>query len=265
MPRELETVRRRLLSHLEAIRELESDAPSEALAEQYAQLGEWIEARIAALDASDAPSHVPAAAAIPAEREPQYDPPGAASAPSDALRTGVIVLLGLGAVALLAILLIRFFAGDDRPEIVRTRDSAPAELRRLDEEAVTIEEVDEPAVRAAEPSTAAAPPPRQPAARATLTVEPQTAEVSDFGSGRVVRQFRIENPTRSNVRISVERSTCRCLWYDYDPEVAAGGAVVLAITVDGARLEGDRLAESLSITDAERGNVLANIHLTGTR
>lgn len=282
MTRDLDTLRQRLQDHRDVLAELEADAPSQALAERYATLRTWIEGTISNLDSAPPVAPPRAAAPVPAVAEPEPElihsgEPGAwdrdenARTGADRGRMFAVVILGIAAFALLGFLFVRFFSDRDAAapvsqireiEAVDTADEGPLD------EPVIIEEEQDP-IASAPP--AAAPErvvPRPSAAETTsgpLTVDPELATADGFGSGKVIRQFRIENPTPNPVRITVERSSCRCLWYDVAPEIPAGGGVVLEVTVDGSRLEGDRLDETIGVLQASDRGRLAEFRLTGSR
>lgn len=269
MTRDIETLRRKLDSHRNALRELQADAPSDALAHQYEQLALWIEQRLAALEVEPAEPALPPVAAPIAAAEPEYAPPEPwhyqAEPRKEGFRTAAVLLIGLAAAALLAFLFFRFFAD---------REESPSDTYAIEEPAVPADAtpLEEPETRIVEETPPAAQPPDPRVAPTpagisdvTLSIEPRRANASGFGAGRAIQQFRIANNGSDDARISVERSACRCLWYDVQPVVPAGGAVVLEVTIDGARLEGDRLDERIGILDAASGKQLAEIEISGFR
>lgn len=291
MTRDLETLRQKLQDHRDVLLELESDSPSAALAQRYAALRSWVEMTLRNLDSappdveSPAPTTAPAAA-IPrsdaAEPELVRDPapypqqaPESDSRRGEGARLAAVLLLGLAAIALLGWLFVRFLS--DRPESSAASDERPV-LEGLPsettpaEEAVIIEEEPPPVpvARPVEPSPRQTPATRSPATSSgardgAVSVDPPAASVSGIGSGRVIRQFRLHNSAASPVRISVERSSCRCLWYDVSPEIPSNDSVVLAVTVDGTRMEADQLDETIRILSASDNRTLAQFRLTGTR
>lgn len=276
MSRDIENLRRRLEEHRDALRQMEADAPAEALATRYAQLADWIERRLASLEIAPPDPALPAVAlhatrpgnppsAQPAT-EPQYSLPysyGYEPEPKrEGFRTAAVLFIGIAAAALLAFLFFQFFA-EERDSV----SEGPAAERVVEEpalmtsiEPVIVEESAEPPPPAA-PDTAQA----ATAADVRVEVEPQRANVSGFGAGRAIQQFRVENGGSDPVRITIERSRCRCLWYDVQPVIPAGGGAVLEITVDGARLQGDRLDEQIGILEAGTRRRLAQIEISGYR
>ena len=267
MTRDIEVLRARLASHRDALRDLQSDAPSDALATHYAQLAEWIDEQLEALSREPEgpaiirePMVTPPATSV--EQDYAYEPGYYAEADEprrDGVRLATILVIGLAAAGLLAFLFFRFFTAPDRADrAVRTSSAVESEdaVEEILEEPAIIEE--------SEPTPAAvASPVPNPDAR--LTVEPSRANASGFGPGRSIQQFRVANPGTTSVRIAVERSACRCLWYDFDPVVPSRGAIVVEVTVDGSRLKGDRLDERIGILEAGTGRRLAEIEISGFR
>lgn len=288
MTRDLDVLRKRLQDHRDVLAELEADAPSQALAERYAGLRAWIEATISTLDSTPPPeaalpppaaAPASAASAVTAERElDHYDADGAwtgdeAQRPArDGWRMLSVLVLGLAALALLAFLFFRFFSEREPGtgaypirEISETSEMSEVETA---DEVVIIEDEPPPVAAAPPPRIAPGPaqqPPGTPTTTARLGVEPAFASADGFGNGRMIRQFRIENPSSEAVRITIERSSCRCLWYDVNPDIPAGGGVVLEVTVDGSRLQGDNLDETIGVLRASDKARLAEFRLTGTR
>lgn len=110
---------------------------------------------------------------------------------------------------------------------------------------------------AEEPVVEEAPPP------ASLTAEPAAYDYGIIHKGtRSVHRFRIDNQTDQSLPISVERSTCRCLWYDYPGEVPARGSVELAVTVDAARAETGVLSETITVRSRALADAVAEFDIT---
>lgn len=96
-----------------------------------------------------------------------------------------------------------------------------------------------------------------------LSIEPAVYDYGIVQKGtRVVHRFTIRNRTDQALSISVERSECRCLWYDYPREIPAGGSVELAVTVDGARAETGTLAQTIVVSSEALPDARAEIDLT---
>ena len=103
----------------------------------------------------------------------------------------------------------------------------------------------------------------EPSPPAVLSIEPSTYDYGIIQKGtRSVHRFTIRNRTDQPLPISVERSDCRCLWYDYQSEVLAGGSVELAITVDGARAEAGTLNQTVTVRSEALADAVAEIDLT---
>lgn len=103
----------------------------------------------------------------------------------------------------------------------------------------------------------------EPPAPRALGVEPASYDYGVIPKGtRSVHRFTLANRTDAAMNISVSRSDCRCLWYDYPGEIPAGGSVELAITVDGARAETGALAETVTVSSESSTDAVAEISLT---
>lgn len=96
-----------------------------------------------------------------------------------------------------------------------------------------------------------------------LVAEPASHDFGVIRKGtRSVHRFTIRNRTDTVLPLSVSRSACRCLWYDYPAEVAAGASVELSITVDGARAETGTLAETVVVSSEANADATTEIDLT---
>jgi Protein of unknown function (DUF1573) len=100
-------------------------------------------------------------------------------------------------------------------------------------------------------ATAAAPPPAvTPAPRPveSLKVTPASADYGTIRKGtRAVRQFQVTNTGDTAMEIEVARSTCRCLFYDYNGKLPAKGQETITVTVDGARAKAGTLVEQVDV------------------
>lgn len=269
MARDLETLRQRLQDHLDVLSELEAEAPSTALAERYATLRGWIRTTISQLDApvpdvDVAVEHPPRQTTSPGGLDREVLPPvdispdssrniygdyGAYETDSRKKGPGRLIaatLLGLAAVALLAWLYIgrqTDAPADTDPVITPVEESAAAE------EPVVIEEPESP------PDTATG----------GISIDPGEADLGRIGTANVVRRFTLRNDSGQAVTIAVERSACRCLWYDVPPIVPANGSVTLTVTLDPARLKRNELSETIGIINAGDRRRLAELSISGTR
>jgi hypothetical protein len=265
MARELEALRQHYIAHRETLARLEKDAPSEQLALRYIELQREIDVALSKLDELASPSPredrptapgsphpdprpatvaVPAAPPMPQHRTAPGSPATTADwkerpvapapvhdsiveAPDDNRRLLLLVLITVLVLAGLGYLVWRFTAGDKGEPATIVEETAA-------EETVAPGTVTETV--AAESSS-------------TLTVSPTSHDFGVIRKGtRAVRQFRLANNSDKPVQVSIARSQCRCLWFDYDQTIPAKGSTVLAITVDGAKAKSGALAERVSIS-----------------
>lgn len=84
--------------------------------------------------------------------------------------------------------------------------------------------------------------------RQSLTVRPASHDYGTVRRGtRSSHTFTISNDTEQTINVTVDRSSCRCLWYDVpDGGLEPGESGRLVITVDGSRVTGS-LAETVVV------------------
>jgi hypothetical protein len=281
--RELESLRQRYHDHRRSIRHLLQTAPDARLAARYERMLEEIQRSVDQLDLLDkepfpedaddvanpaipepTPHLPPATPAVPPRKGGEFDTiaarPGKApfdqaefDAGSRSWKEPVVNdatldqrvdrgparwpwIVGLLLLALLAAGVLFFWLGEgDDPAVLDRR--------------VVEEDLPEPA----EP----APPP------SLLTAEPASYDFGVIPKGnRSVHRFTIRNSSGQAVPISVSRSDCRCLWYDYPAQIPPNESVELSITVDGARASEGSLAETVRIESERLPEALATIELT---
>ena len=113
---------------------------------------------------------------------------------------------------------------------------------------------------ASAPAVTAAPVAAAPAA--SIKIAPEVADYGTIRKGtRAVRQFEITNLSTTPLTISVARSTCRCLYYEYDTKVklAPKAKEALTVTVDGARAKAGNLNESIAVSSKDDPNATGTI------
>jgi hypothetical protein len=234
--RDIDLLRKRYSDHRSMLERLAADAPSEHMARRYRDLVAEVDAAVAKLDAleSEPESAVPVAAPVRDARgarswsdAPPYaraddDPPKPRRASTGA-RTLLILIAGLFMIGILALLFWSWLNADEpetpivRPETTLTETTAPA--------------VPEP-----EPET-------------DLAVDPETHDYGTIRRGaRAARQFEIQNQTDATLGIQVERSACRCLWFEYADTIPARGTTTLTVTVDAAKVPPGPLSETVEVT-----------------
>lgn len=260
--REIEVIRQQYRRHREALQNMLSDAPTEHLAAEYKRLIAEIDGALRKLDELEGRDEAqpPAAAASPkpnfTDTQPAFRPeagkkplvasPAAGVIPEEAptqarSRIAAILLAGIAVLVVIGWLLWRA-SSDERP-------AKPI----LSED------------RAAETATVAEEPPPPPAPKAALSVEPASQDFGTVRKGtRAVRQFEIANNTDQPVAITVARSTCRCLYYDYAPTVPPNGKETISVTIDGVRAKSGALQEALKVSSKTDPSVTATLNVTGT-
>ena len=81
-----------------------------------------------------------------------------------------------------------------------------------------------------------------------MKIAPALADYGTIRKGtRAVRQFQVTNTTNAPVEITVARSACRCLYYDYNSKLPPKGQETITVTVDGARAKAGPLQEQIQI------------------
>ncbi|HEX9985246.1 MAG TPA: DUF1573 domain-containing protein [Thermoanaerobaculia bacterium] len=264
--REIEVMRQHYRKHRESLLQMAADAPTESLAEEYQRLVGSIDQSLVKLDelerrpASAAvtqhqqqavPPPPPMSSAMPPApvvappmarpmddleltqphyQVPEDDPyaatPGGRPGNSRAPIIG-IVLAGLVVLGVIAWLLLRSM-DKERPAIV--------------EQTATTETATE--TETAPPADTA-----PPAAAGALTIRPATIDYGVLRKGtRASRQYEVTNNGENPVTIQVARSTCRCLYYEYEALVPPKGKETITITIDGARAPAGALREALAVT-----------------
>lgn len=155
----------------------------------------------------------------------EYDEPGAGS-PGGGAR--VLLVLAAGVLALVLIGWFIWRASLDEPQDEAVAGGTIAEIT----ETVPAEETDTIA-----PASIA------------LTITPRSHDVGLVRKGtRVTRQYEIANTTEEPISISVSRSACRCLFYEYAAVIPPKAKESLTVTVDGARAKEGQLRETLKVT-----------------
>ena len=99
-------------------------------------------------------------------------------------------------------------------------------------------------------------------AASSIKIAPALADYGVIRKGtRAVRQFEITNTTATPLSITVARSVCRCLYYEYDAKakLAPKAKEALTVTVDGARAKAGALDESIAVTSKDDPNATGTI------
>ena len=251
--REIEAIRQRYRSHRETLEKMAADAPSESLASEYRRLIGILDTSAQKLDELEhRPSSLvaPEPAAPPVWRSSPGSQPLVNAGPADdsafspadgtvitngsSSRVLLIVIAGLVLLGLIGWMIWR--ASSDRkaqPAIIeRSTTTAPvAEAGASGRDSAPVVESEAPAA---------------------LKVKPATADYGTIRKGtRAVRQFDVTNVSGGPLTLEVVRSTCRCLYYDYHPRIAAKGHETITVTVDGARAKAGTLEEQVTVKTKE--------------
>jgi hypothetical protein len=246
--REIEVMRAHYRRHREALVSMAADAPTETLATAYQRLIHDIDLSLTKLDDLEgrgtgtiplatpppvpptAPGDQPIAHTMYGDDEPThtgYVPPY--DAPSGAGKSRLAILLIAGLLVLGAIgWLVWRGSSDRKPDgvVVDTADTT---------------------------DTAPIPDPDTTTTAAAIASElGMTPAVQNYGTirkgTRATRQFEISNRTDAPITVSVGRSTCRCLFYEYVELVPPKGKESITVTIDGARAKAGELRETVKVT-----------------
>jgi hypothetical protein len=254
--REFEVLRQKYRTHRESLARLAADAPTERLAADYQRLMADIDGAIRKLEELEgrvptAPMAAASAAAAgnrplveppPEDTLADYTPPESGSydasgvTPGSGSRLGLII--GVVVIALAAIAYMIWRASSDRTP--STKQPAIVE-----QPATTPINVTQPtaATTQVEPEAAAA---------NTLKVVPAVIDYGVIRKGtRAVRQFEMTNSGTTMLSVSVSRSACRCLYYDYNAKLAPKKRETLTVTVDGSKARAGALQEQVTVTAKE--------------
>ena len=88
-----------------------------------------------------------------------------------------------------------------------------------------------------------------PAPDGALIVSPRSHDYGLVRKGtRATRQYQFTNNSEEPVTISLARSTCRCLFYEYEGLVPPKSSETITVTVDGAKAKAGTLRESIKVT-----------------
>ena len=101
-----------------------------------------------------------------------------------------------------------------------------------------------------------------PAAAASIRVTPAVQDYGIIRKGtRAVRQFELTNNSTIPISIEVARSTCRCLYYEYNAKkkIQPNTHETITVTVDAARAKSPTIDEQLAVTAKEDPAATATI------
>jgi hypothetical protein len=252
--REFDVLRQKYRAHRESLARMAADAPTDRLAGEYQRMIAEIDGALRKLDEVEgrAPA-TSATAATGAGTRPlvttapptedtltDFTPPPPADGrydvadvtPGNSGRLGLIAVIVVVALAAIGYMIWR--ASSDR---------APKTPNIVEQQPVTTSTPI--SVTSPPPSAATAAPPE---ATDTLRVVPAVADYGVIRKGtRAVRQFEITNSSAAPLTVSVGRSACRCLYYDYNSKLAPKKKETITVTVDGSKAKVGPLQEQLEV------------------
>ncbi len=247
--REIDVLRQRYNRHRETLAALAADAPSEHLATEYARLIRDVDNAIGKLGELEGrkPGDTQPIKTEPGTR-PLVTPPGmimpdaSDSADSGTALPRVALIIGAGVLVLVLIGWLMWRAsGPAVPAASRTVTAPVTETAK-----------NLPVTPAPKPVVA------------PLNIEPATQDYGTIRKGtRAVRQFQVVNNSDQTVSLKVDRSVCRCLYYEYG-KVPAHGRETLTVTIDAGKARRGALHESLTVSTKKDPAVKARFEVTGT-
>ncbi|MEA2338196.1 MAG: hypothetical protein QOE82_2203 [Thermoanaerobaculia bacterium] len=269
--REIEVLRQHYATHRDALTRMIPDAPTEQLAAEYQRLVATIDASLRKLDELEGRGTASGTVAVPpaayAETQrmgtaPGNRPlvsPGVSSEPvtdygiasydvptdrpsNNGPRVLLMLVIGLAVLGIIGWLIWR-----------ASSDKKPAATQVIEQPASTAT-TDTAATSAVTPAPVAP--------TASIRIAPEVADYGTIRKGtRAVRQFEITNLTSTPLSITVARSACRCLYYEYDTKVKLQPKAkeALTVTVDGARAKAGALDESIAVTSKDDPNAIGTI------
>jgi hypothetical protein len=269
--REIEVLRQHYRTHRDALVRMVPDAPTEQLESEYQRLIASIDASLRKLDELEGKGTASGTVAVPtpsfAETQRMGTAPGNRPLVSSGVSSEPVTDHGVAA----------YDGPADRPSNNSSRVLlmlviAVAVLgiigwliwRASSDKKSTTPQVIEQPPSTTSPDTVATstvtPPPVT--AAASIHIAPEVADYGTIRKGtRAVRQFVVMNMSATPLTIAVARSTCRCLYYEYDTKVklAPKAKEALTVTVDGARAKAGPLSESIAVTSKDDPNATGTI------
>lgn len=261
--REIEVLRKHYGTHREALTRMIPDAPTEQLAAEYQRLVASIDASLRKLDELEGRGGAAAGAGL-AETQRMGTTPGNRPLVSSGVSSEPVTDHGItnydgpadrpsnnGSRVLLMIVIVVAVLGIIGWLIWRaSSDHKPA--AQVIEQPASTTSVD----------TAPASVPVPVAASSSIKIAPAVADYGTIRKGtRAVRQFEITNLTSTPLSITVARSACRCLYYEYDTKrkLPAKGKEALTVTIDGARAKAGALDETVAVSSKDDANATGTI------
>lgn len=213
--RDIEILRR----HREMLSEMLTDTPSEDLAKEYRRL-------IADIDKSLRAPTSPGMRPLVTTKLPDSDLIEPRS------RLPLIIIAAVLALGLIGALL--WYASSDR----KTNDGVVVE-----DTAATTGTSATTETSSSETTGTALP------VEGALSVTPPAHDYGVIRRGtRATRQYEVFNRSDEPVTISLARSACRCLYYEYQPVIPPKGRDSVTVTIDGAKAKAGEIREKIKIS-----------------
>jgi len=265
--REIEVLRQHYRTHRDALMRMIPDAPTEQLAAEYQRLVASIDASLRKLDELEGKGTASGTVAVPAPAFAETQRMGTAPGNRPLVSSEPVTDHGLGG----------YDGPVDRPSNNGSRMLLMALIavavlgvigwliwRASSDKKTTTPQVIEQPVSTTSPDTgtvSAVTPVPVPVA-ASIRIAPEVADYGTIRKGtRAVRQFEITNLSATPLSITVARSACRCLYYEYDAKakLAPKAKEALTVTIDGARAKAGALNESIAVTSKDDPNATGTI------
>ena len=265
--REIEVLRQHYRTHRDALVRMVPDAPTEQLAAEYQRLIASIDASLRKLDELEGKGTASGTVAVPAPAFAETQRMGTTPGNRPLVSPEPVTDHGIGT----------YDGPTDRPANNGSRMLlmlliAVAVLGVIgwliwrassDKKATTQQVIEQPpSTTSPDTTTTAAVTPAPVAPAASIRIAPEVADYGTIRKGtRAVRQFEITNVSSTPLSITVARSTCRCLYYEYETKVklAPKAKEALTVTVDGARAKAGALNESIAVTSKDDPNASGTI------
>jgi hypothetical protein len=266
--REIEVLRQHYRTHRETLVRMVPDAPTEQLAGEYQRLVASIDASLRKLDELEGKGTASGTVAVPSpsfnETQRMGTAPGNRPLVSQGVSSEPVTDHGIA----------NYDVPTDRPSNNGSRMLlmmliAVAVLGVIgwliwrassDKKTTTPQVIEQPPSTTSPDTTATVTPVAAPAA--SIRIAPEVADYGTIRKGtRAVRQFEITNMSSTPLSITVARSACRCLYYEYDTKakLAPKAKEALTVTVDGARAKAGALNESIAVSSKDDPNATGTI------
>src|SRR5437764_1124051 len=254
--REIEVLRKHYGTHRDALTRMIPDAPTEQLAAEYQRLVASIDASLRKLDELEGKGTASGTVAVPTPAFNETQRMGTTPGNRPLVSPEPVTDHGFGG----------YDGPVDRPSNNSSRVMlmlviAVAVLGAIgwliwrassDKKSTTPQVIEQPpSTTSPDTVSTAAVTPAPVAPAASIRIAPEVADYGTIRKGtRAVRQFEITNLSATPLTITLARSVCRCLYYEYDTKVklAPKAKEALTVAVDGARAKAGARNESIAVS-----------------